>query len=238
MEALSAIIEARTCLIPVTLSLITDEDLDAIPQRGPAALPRQVPRSPRLRQRRGRCREDAARGRASPGARWLRLGPHRQPLSGHVRRLRPLGRVPPECSAPPPGVLGSGGGQSGGREREALRPCVLLPRGPPRAALAGKERETGLPGEFLGRHRKTIVKRVSHWTGVREGIVGSLIDHLIERGTALGLLAERRRTSRRLIDIIAYATTLSMNFLYQGSFIPGMAPPPAEPQPPAPEAPA
>jgi len=142
---------ARTRLIPVTLSLITDEDLEAIRSGAPAALPRQVPRSPRLRQRRGRCREDAARGRASPGACWLRLGPHRQPLSGHVRRLRPLGRVPPECSAPPPGVLGSGGGQSGGREREALRPCVLLPRGPPRAALAGKERETGLPGEFLGR---------------------------------------------------------------------------------------
>jgi hypothetical protein len=100
------------------------------------------------------------------------------------------------------------------------------------------EREDAEPaGEFLGRHRKTIVKRVSHWTGVREGIVGSLIDHLIERATALGLLAERRRTSRRLIDIIAYATTLSMNFLYQGSFIPGMAPP-AEPKPPAPEAPA
>lgn len=76
-------------------------------------------------------------------------------------------------------------------------------------------------GDFLRRHRKTIVKRVSHWTGVREGVVGSLIDHLIERATALGLIAERRRTARRLIDIIAYATTLSMNFLYQGTFFPG-----------------
>lgn len=77
---------------------------------------------------------------------------------------------------------------------------------------------------FLTRHRRRIVKRVAHWTGVREGIVGSLIDHLIDRASALGLMAERRRTSRRLIDIIAYATTLTMNFLYIGTFIPGLAP--------------
>ncbi len=84
------------------------------------------------------------------------------------------------------------------------------------------EREDAEPaGEFLARHRHTIVKRVSHWTGVREGVVGSLVDHLVQRATALNLLAERRRTSRRLIDIIAYTTTLSMNYLYQGSFIPG-----------------
>jgi hypothetical protein len=101
-------------------------------------------------------------------------------------------------------------------------------------------------GEFLARHRKNIVKRVAHWTGVREGIVGSLVDHLIERAGALGLIAERRRTARRMIDIVAYATTLSMNFLYQGSFIPGTttaadaeakAPEPAPPAPPAPDKP-
>jgi hypothetical protein len=80
--------------------------------------------------------------------------------------------------------------------------------------------------EFLARHRRTIIKRVSHWTGVREGVVGSLIDHLVERAKALELVAERRRTARRLIDIIAYATTLCMNFLYIGSFIPGLAAPP------------
>ncbi|HVY61848.1 MAG TPA: putative zinc-binding metallopeptidase [Planctomycetota bacterium] len=84
------------------------------------------------------------------------------------------------------------------------------------------ERQDAEPaGDFLARHRKAIVKRVAHWTGVREGIVGSLVDHLIDRSKALGLLAERRRTARRLIDIIAYCTTLTMNFLYQGSFIPG-----------------
>lgn len=91
------------------------------------------------------------------------------------------------------------------------------------------EREDAEPaGEFLGRQRRTIVKRVAHWTGVREGIVGSLVDHLIERANALGLLAERRRTARRLIDIIAYTTTLTMNFLYNGTFIPGLPPIPLD----------
>jgi hypothetical protein len=87
------------------------------------------------------------------------------------------------------------------------------------------ERDDAEPAAvFLARHRRRIVKRVAHWTGVREGIVGSLIDHLIDRASALSLVAERRRTSRRLIDIIAYATTLTMNFLYIGTFIPGLAP--------------
>jgi hypothetical protein len=97
------------------------------------------------------------------------------------------------------------------------------------------EREDAEPAaEFLDRHRRTVVKRVAHWTGVREGVVGSLVDHLVERARALGLLAERRRTARRLIDIIAYATTLSMNYLYAGTFIPGVKPVVVEDQTPPP----
>jgi len=112
------------------------------------------------------------------------------------------------------------------RHREPGVPVPPFFDGDLRELFDGRpEREDAEPAaEFLDRHRKAIVKRVAHWTGVREGIVGSLIDHLIERSRALALLAERRRTARRLIDIIAYATTLSMNFLYNGAFIPGLPP--------------
>jgi hypothetical protein len=84
------------------------------------------------------------------------------------------------------------------------------------------ERKDALPAsEFLARRKRTLVKRVVHWTGVGEGAVGSLVEHLIERAAALGLVAEKRRTARRWIDIVAYVTTLCMNHLYVGAFIPG-----------------
>ena len=166
--------------------------------------------------------------------------------SGALRKLEYVARVVAELGATelivpqPPPVTESGGGAEGSVESltytvqehiERYRePGIAVPPyfdGDLRDLFDGRpEREDAEPaGEFLGRHRKTIVKRVSHWTGVREGVVGSLIDHLIERANGLGLLAERRRTSRRLIDIIAYATTLTMNFLYNGSFIPGLSTP-------------
>jgi len=84
------------------------------------------------------------------------------------------------------------------------------------------ERKDALPAaEFLRRRKRTLVKRVNYWTGVQESVVGSLVSHLIERAEALGLVAEGRRTARRWIDIVAYVTTLCMNHLYRGAFIPG-----------------
>ncbi len=79
--------------------------------------------------------------------------------------------------------------------------------------------------DFLRRHRRLIVKRLAHWTGVREGVVRSLLDHLAERAKALKLFADRRRRNPMLVDLMAYATTLSMNHVYMGNFIPGVQKP-------------
>jgi hypothetical protein len=85
----------------------------------------------------------------------------------------------------------------------------------------GRDPEREAASAFLKRHARAIAKRVYHWTGVREGVVRSLIDHLSERAHALGLQADPRRSERTLIDVLAYVTTLCMNYLYKGSFFPG-----------------
>jgi hypothetical protein len=85
----------------------------------------------------------------------------------------------------------------------------------------GKEGDRERAATFLKRHRRMIVKRVAHWTGVREGVIRSLVAHLEERSEALGLHVDHRRADRTLIDAMAYMTTLCMNYLYKGAFFPG-----------------
>ncbi len=82
----------------------------------------------------------------------------------------------------------------------------------------GKESEPA--SAFLKRHRRLMQKRVAHWTGVREGVIRSLIDHLSQRAETLGIHLDVRRGERVLIDVMAYLTTLSMNYLYKGAFHP------------------
>jgi hypothetical protein len=86
---------------------------------------------------------------------------------------------------------------------------------------SGPQPEREPASAFLKRHQKAIAKRVFHWTGVREGVVRSLVDHLADRAQALGLQADPRRAEKSLIDVMAYVTTLSMNYLYKGAFVPG-----------------
>jgi hypothetical protein len=81
-------------------------------------------------------------------------------------------------------------------------------------------RDAEAASAFLKRHRRLMQKRVAHWTGVREGVIRSLIDHLAQRADTLGIHLDARRGERVLIDVMAYMTTLSMNYLYKGAFHP------------------
>jgi hypothetical protein len=74
---------------------------------------------------------------------------------------------------------------------------------------------------FLKRHRRLMQKRIAHWTGVREGVIRSLIDHLAQRSDVLGIHLDRKKGEERvLVDVMAYMTTLGMNYLYKGAFHP------------------
>lgn len=72
---------------------------------------------------------------------------------------------------------------------------------------------------FLRALRRSLVSNVSHWTGLHEGIVRSLIDHLDERADALELWMRDERRETLSANLTVYVTTLCMNRLYKGDFI-------------------
>lgn len=83
-----------------------------------------------------------------------------------------------------------------------------------------KDPDRELASAFLKRNRRLMQKRIAHWTGVREGVIRSLIDHLCQRSDALGIHLDKKKGERVLVDVMAYMTTLGMNYLYKGAFHP------------------
>lgn len=74
-------------------------------------------------------------------------------------------------------------------------------------------------GAFIEKNRAHLVELISRWTGERTVSVEPLIDKLIIRAKELNLNLSPRRQSRKLIEITALATTLIMNYIYEGKFI-------------------
>ncbi len=72
---------------------------------------------------------------------------------------------------------------------------------------------------FLRKRRREIVDRVAYWTGEKKIVVRSLVEELIDRAAELGLRVSPGAEERSLLQIVAYATTLTMNYAYTGSFL-------------------
>ncbi len=73
--------------------------------------------------------------------------------------------------------------------------------------------------EFLRALRKPLMQDISHWTGLHEHIVRSLIEHFIVRAQQLSLWLHESANERTRTKLTVYATTLCMNRLYKGDFI-------------------
>jgi hypothetical protein len=71
---------------------------------------------------------------------------------------------------------------------------------------------------FLLEHRKTIVDKITYWTGVRRSLVRKLVEIVGKRARELELSVERKRETQVLIEVVAFATTLAMNYLTRGRF--------------------
>jgi hypothetical protein len=74
--------------------------------------------------------------------------------------------------------------------------------------------------DFLTRHKSMLVREVNNWTGVDRHLVAGLIDALIGRIAVLGLRTLRTQGPSELARASAFATTLAMNYLRQGKYIP------------------
>jgi len=71
---------------------------------------------------------------------------------------------------------------------------------------------------FIQKNRHHLVEMISHWTGEKGSAVSALMDKLSDRAKDLGLNLSPRRQSRKLIEFTALATTLVMNYTYEGKF--------------------
>ncbi len=78
--------------------------------------------------------------------------------------------------------------------------------------------------ELIQEHRSALIGRIEYWTGVRHSIVRGLVDGMERAAERLRLYVDRASECSTLIELTAYATTLNMNFLTRGRFVPPIRP--------------
>jgi hypothetical protein len=74
--------------------------------------------------------------------------------------------------------------------------------------------------EMVREFRLELIGKVEYWTGVRRSVVRSLVDSIEHVAERLRLYVDTRKEPVALLELTAYATTLAMNFLARGSFVP------------------
>ncbi|MGH7392736.1 MAG: putative zinc-binding metallopeptidase [Candidatus Rokuibacteriota bacterium] len=75
-------------------------------------------------------------------------------------------------------------------------------------------------GEFVREHRAALINKIEYWTGVRRPVVRALVEAIEETAARLELHVEVAAEARALVELTTYATTLSMNYLTRGRFVP------------------
>jgi len=66
--------------------------------------------------------------------------------------------------------------------------------------------------------RASLISAVSHYSGVSRAVVRALVDHLLQRTTALGLTVHLDKTREYVARLSTLVTALAMNFLYTDKF--------------------
>src|SRR5262249_14406448 len=74
--------------------------------------------------------------------------------------------------------------------------------------------------DFLREHRATLVNKIEYWTGVRRSVIRVVL--VTPEASAPRLAPAVRSTAEAatLMEVTTYATTLVMNYLTHGRFIP------------------
>ena len=86
--------------------------------------------------------------------------------------------------------------------------------------LAAARRRARAPAaDLLKENRKTLIDKVTYWTGVQRPLVKRLVESIETRVGELGLRAAVRSEKEHLTEVTAYATALAMNYLTRGKFV-------------------
>ncbi|MGZ6125074.1 MAG: putative zinc-binding metallopeptidase, partial [Myxococcales bacterium] len=103
-------------------------------------------------------------------------------------------------------------------EREEAVPRPEVPDGELEDIFVRKGEDLRSASAFVLEHRKAIVDKITYWTGVRRTVIRKLVETIGRRARELELSVDRRREAQTLIEIVAFATTLAMNYLTRGGF--------------------
>jgi len=87
---------------------------------------------------------------------------------------------------------------------------------PPERSYSKKNKEI-LAANTIRRYKKDILNNVAKWTGEKKYVINDLLDTIIQRCKALGLLSGESE-SLAVLRISTYITALVMNYLYTGGF--------------------
>jgi hypothetical protein len=71
---------------------------------------------------------------------------------------------------------------------------------------------------FVFDHRKMMIDKITYWTGLRRSLVRKLLEVIEKRARELELTVGGRREAATLVELVAFATTLAMNYLQRGAF--------------------
>jgi hypothetical protein len=73
--------------------------------------------------------------------------------------------------------------------------------------------------ELIREHRKTLVDKVTYWTGVQRPTAKKLVESVEQRARELELRVNTRREPDYVAELSVYLTALAMNYLLRGNFV-------------------
>jgi hypothetical protein len=82
-----------------------------------------------------------------------------------------------------------------------------------------KKRGVRPAADLLRENRKTMIDKITYWTGVQRPVVKSLVEAIGTRVADLKLAADVKNEKEQLAEMTVYATALAMNYLTRGKFV-------------------
>jgi len=85
----------------------------------------------------------------------------------------------------------------------------------------GPRRKNGVrpAADLLHENRKSLIDKLTYWTGVQRPLIRKLVESIEARVTELNLRADVKQEKEYLTEITVYATALAMNYVTRGKFV-------------------
>ncbi len=73
--------------------------------------------------------------------------------------------------------------------------------------------------DLLREGRKSLIDKVTYWTGVQRPLVKRLVESIESRVSELDLRASVKGEKEHLTEVATYTTALAMNYVARGKFV-------------------